>query len=41
MLINFMVAYFVSMLTPPPPQDVQDMVESIRVPQGAGAASDH
>ena len=40
-LINFGVAYVVSMMTAPPPQDVQDLVESIRVPKGAGAATGH
>ncbi len=40
-LINFGVAYVVSMMTAPPPQDVQDLVESIRVPKGAGSASSH
>jgi cation/acetate symporter len=41
MLINFSVAFVVSHLTPPPPQEVQDMVENIRIPKGAGQASDH
>jgi len=41
MLINFSVAFVVSHLTPPPPQEVQDMVESIRIPKGAGQASEH
>jgi len=40
-LINFAVAYGVSMATSAPPQHVQDLVESIRVPKGAGAASSH
>jgi cation/acetate symporter len=40
-LINFGVAYVVSMMTAPPPKDVQDLVESIRVPKGAGAATGH
>jgi cation/acetate symporter len=39
MLVNFAVAMLVSQFTAPPPQKVQDMVESIRVPRGAGAAS--
>ncbi len=39
MLINFAVAIVVSRLTPPPPQHVQDLVESIRIPRGAGSAS--
>jgi len=41
MFINFIVAGLVSMMTPPPPKEVQDMVEEIRVPSGAGAAQDH
>ena len=41
MFINFIVAYAVSKFTPPPPQEVQDLVENIRVPQGAGEAIDH
>jgi cation/acetate symporter len=32
MMINFVVAIGVSAFTPPPPQDVQDLVEEIRVP---------
>ena len=40
-LINFAVAYFVSMATQAPPQHVQDLVESIRVPRGAGVATGH
>ncbi len=34
MTINFVVAYFVSRFTSEPPQEVQDMVERIRVPRG-------
>jgi cation/acetate symporter len=41
MLINFAVAFFVSSLTPPPPQEVQDMVESIHIPTGASEAKIH
>ena len=40
-LINFVVAYAVSSVTAAPPQHVQDLVESIRVPKGAGAATGH
>ncbi len=36
MLINFVVAIGVSAFTAPPPQEVQDFVEEIRVPRGAG-----
>ncbi|HAV14488.1 MAG TPA: cation acetate symporter [Opitutae bacterium] len=41
MLINFAVSFIVSSFTPAPPQDVQDMVESIHIPSGSGDASDH
>ncbi len=41
MMINFVVCYFVSMATPPPPQHVQDMIQDIRIPKGAGTAQDH
>ena len=40
-LVNFVVAYFVSMATSAPPKEIQDLVESIRVPRGAGAATGH
>ena len=32
MLLNFAVSLTVAKFTPPPPQDVQKMVEDIRVP---------
>ena len=38
MVINFAVAIVVSRLTPPPPQEIQDLIENIRVPKGAGEA---
>ena len=41
MILNFMVAYGVSRFTAAPPQAVQDMVDSIRIPKGAGAAYHH
>ncbi len=41
MLVNFGTAFVVSKMTGDVPQDVVDMVESIRVPKGAGAAHDH
>ncbi len=41
MLINFAIALIVNKFTPEPPQEVQDLVEMIRVPKGAGAASGH
>jgi cation/acetate symporter len=39
MLLNFAVAGVVSRFTPPPPQEVQDLVEHIRVPSGASGPS--
>ncbi len=41
MMLNFVVAYSVSRFTPEPPQAVQEMVETIRIPQGAGATYHH
>lgn len=41
MLVNFIVCYAVSKATPAPPQDVQDMIQDIRIPRGAGKAHDH
>lgn len=41
MILNFLVCGIISHLTPPPPQEVQDMVEEIRIPRGAGKAQDH
>ena len=41
MLLNFAVTYTVSHLTAPPPEHIQHLVEDIRVPRGAGAASHH
>jgi cation/acetate symporter len=42
MLLNFVVAYLVSRATPPPPAEIQHLVDDIRIPKGsAGAASEH
>jgi cation/acetate symporter len=41
MLINFVVCMLVSRFTPAPPQEVQRMVEEIRIPRGAGEATGH
>ncbi|WP_338813985.1 sodium:solute symporter family protein [Bernardetia sp. Wsw4-3y2] len=41
MILNVIVSLAVSKFTPPPPQEVQDIVEDIRLPRGAGAAVDH
>lgn len=40
-MINFAVAFIVSAAGKAPPQDVQDLVESVRYPRGAGQAVDH
>ncbi len=40
-LINFAVAYGVSMMTKDTPQEIKDLVESVRIPAGAGGAIDH
>ncbi len=41
MLINFVVAIVVSKFTPDPPVEVQELVETIRIPSGVGKAQDH
>ncbi len=41
MFVNLIISLVVSRLTPPPPADVQQIVEDIRVPRGAGAAHIH
>ena len=41
MVVNFVVALVVNKFTEEPPEDVQDIVENIRIPSGAGEASSH
>lgn len=41
MLLNFGACYFVSKMTPAPPAHVQELIQEIRIPRGAGAAQDH
>jgi len=41
MLLNFSVAIVTARLTGEPPLEVQEIVEDIRVPRGAGQAMDH
>ncbi len=41
MVVNLVVSLIVSRMTPEPPIEVQDIVENIRVPRGAGAAHVH
>lgn len=41
MLINVIISVTISRLTPAPPEDVQEIVERIRIPSGAGEAQSH
>jgi len=41
MSLNFITSVLISRLTPPPPEEVQNIVEDIRIPSGAGEASKH
>lgn len=40
-MINFAVAFTVSSVTKAPPVEIQELVESVRYPKGAGMAVDH
>jgi len=40
MIFNFIAIYVVSLMSSPPPQEVQDMVERIRYPRGSTAVGD-
>ena len=40
-ILNFATAYIVMKLTADPPEHIQELVESIRVPRGAAGAVDH
>ncbi|MEC3908553.1 sodium:solute symporter family protein [Tamlana sp. 2201CG12-4] len=39
MILNFMVSIIIMKFTPAPPANVQDIVENIRIPSGAGKAT--
>lgn len=41
MILNFIVSITVMKFTPEPPAEVQDIVEKIRIPSGAGNATGH
>ncbi len=41
MILNFIVSLTIMCFTKVPPKEVQDIVENIRIPSGAGAASNH
>lgn len=40
-VVNFAVAFIVSNATEEPPVEIQELVESVRYPRGAGQATDH
>jgi len=39
MIVNFAVSLIISKFTPAPPEEVQEIVENIRIPSGAGEAT--
>jgi cation/acetate symporter len=41
MFFNFAVSLIISKFTPAPPKEVQEIVENIRIPSGAGEATHH
>jgi len=41
MLLHFVVAVVVAQMTPEPPKEIQDIVEDLRIPRGAGEAHAH
>ncbi len=41
MMINFLIAFIISKLTPPPPLEIQKLVDHIRIPSNAGEAQIH
>ena len=41
MLVNFIVSIAIMKFTPAPPENVQEIVEDIRIPSGAGETADH
>lgn len=41
MLVNVAVSFVISRFTPAPPEEIQELVDSLRYPKGAGEASAH
>lgn len=41
MVLNFIVSFVVSRFTPAPPAHIQELIEDIRIPRGAGEAVHH
>ena len=41
MVFNFLISFLISRVTAPPPQEIKDMVDDIRIPQGAKTSYHH
>ena len=41
MAVNFAVSLIIAFLSPKPPVEIQELVENIRIPSGAGIPQDH
>lgn len=41
MILNLIVTFVISRLTPPPPIEIRRLVEEVRVPRGAGVSTAH
>ncbi len=41
MVFNFLISFIVSRVTAPPPQEIKDMVDDIRIPKGAKTSYHH
>ncbi|BEQ14227.1 sodium:solute symporter family protein [Desulfoferula mesophila] len=41
MIINLVITLVVSSFTKAPPEEIQELVESVRIPRGSGEATDH
>ncbi|MEZ4950143.1 MAG: hypothetical protein R2784_12250 [Saprospiraceae bacterium] len=41
MMVNAVVTIVISRITPEPPESIQELVENIRIPRGAGSAHSH
>jgi len=41
MLLNFIISIIISLFTPDPPKEVQEIVEKIRIPGGVIEANSH
>lgn len=41
MIVNFAVSLMIAFLSPKPPEEIQELVENIRIPSGAGEAYTH